>query len=161
MAYDPTQDYAASYDALQRRLRSNFASQRGQQQQDIATRGVSTSGVSQIPLEATAREQGLAESDLAGQFALEQARTGIEDRRSAEAFERQRQLGAEGFGREDALRRRLGQQQLYGGLIAGGLGLAGGLAAGPAGAAATPAIGRYLSGKVRGDYGQNYVRPVQ
>jgi hypothetical protein len=126
MDYNPTPDFNTAWEAVNRRIKTNYAGQRAGQQGDLAARGVATSGVSQIPLESTNRAEGNDISDAAGQFALSQAETGIEDRRRREDFARQKQLMSMGYGFEDAMNRRLAQNQLTGGLIAGGLGAAGG-----------------------------------
>ena len=128
--YDPNSDYASAYGVMQDRIKRNFAGQRQGLAQELATRGVQSSGVSAIPLgQLGAAEEG-QKSDLAGQFALQQANTGIEDRRSAENFSRQMQLGEQGFNMQDALNRRLANQQMQGQIIGGLLGAAGSIGGG-------------------------------
>lgn len=135
MAYNPTTDYADAYDALTRRIKGNFAGQRAGLHQDLATRGVATSGVSSIPLARLGGEEAGELDDVAAQFALEQASTGIEDRRSAEAFSRAKELSQFNFDMESALARRLGKNQLTGQVIGGGLAAGGALLAGRGSAA--------------------------
>ncbi len=127
--YDPSADYAASYDALSRRIASNFAGQRANLNQELATRGVSTSGVAAIPSAALRTGENEAKDQVAGQYALEQAHTGIEDRRRAEDFSRQLQLAQYGYGQQDAIARRAANSGLQAALISGGLGAVGSLGA--------------------------------
>lgn len=151
MAYEPTQDYATAYDAALRRLRGGYAQRKGDLAQNLATRGVSTSGVSSIPEAALAAGEEEAETGLAGQFALEQARTGIEDRREAEAFGRQKEL----FGMDEALKRRLAQGQLQAGLIGGGLGAIGAVGGGYFGGLAGRAAAEGMGSQQPGTYTRN------
>jgi hypothetical protein len=128
--YNPSQDYAASYDALSRRISSNFASQRAGLNQELATRGVQTSGVSSIPSAALRVGENNAKDDIAGQYALEQAHTGIEDRRRAEDFANQMKFAQFGYDQTSAIARRAANAGLESALISGGLGAAGGIFAG-------------------------------
>lgn len=130
--YNPSTDYAASYDALSKRIQANFAAQRGRLNQELATAGVQTSGVRAIPSAALRSAEAGEMNDVAGQFALEQARTGIEDRRSLEAFGREKELAELGWNRQDAVSRRAAKSGLEAALISGGLGAVGS-AAGPGG----------------------------
>lgn len=130
MAYDPSADYAASYDALSRRIASNFAGQRAGLNQELATRGVSTSGVSAIPSAALRVGESNAQDQVAGQYALEQAHTGIEDRRRAEDFQHNLELANLGFNNQNALARRMANSGLTSSLISGGLGAVGAVAGG-------------------------------
>ncbi len=130
MAYEPSNDYASAYDALTKRIQQNFAQQRGDLNQELATRGVNTSGVAAIPSAALRTGEAGEMADVAGQFALEQAHTGIEDRRSAEQFEREKQLANLGWDRQDSIARRAASAGLQSALISGGLGAAGSVAGG-------------------------------
>lgn len=160
--FDPTQDYATAYNALKARLGQSYAGQRANLNQELATRGVQTSGVSSIPSSRLGAAQAGEEAGLAGQFALEQARTKISDRQAAEQFARDRELAQLGYERQDALQRRAAKAGLESMLISGGLAAGGAVIGGPAGAAAgyqvgqqvSPAITKYKTGSVKGNYGQ-------
>lgn len=157
--YEPSKDYAASYNALSRRIASNFASQRAGLNQELATRGVNTSGVASIPSAALRTGEANALGDVAGQYALEQAHTGIEDRQRLDAFNQQKILAQMGADRQDAMGRRMANAGLTSALISGGLGAAGAALGGPIGGVAaqrlvTPMIDKYRSGSLSGDYGQ-------
>lgn len=84
-------------------------------------------------------------NDVAGQFALEQAHTGIEDRRSLEDFQRQLQLANLGYDRQDALSRRMANAGLESALISGGLGAVGGSLGGPGGYFASQAAAKKIA----------------
>ena len=127
--YNPSPDYANAYSALQKRVAANYAAQRGGLNQELATRGVQTSGVSAIPSTALRASQAGEESGLAGNMAMEQARTAVQDRQMQEQYQRQLEMMRQGFDMNSSLQRQLGQQQLVGGLIGGGLGAAGSLGA--------------------------------
>lgn len=131
--YNPSTDYASAYDALSKRIQQNFAAQRGNLNQELATRGVQTSGVASIPSAALGIGEAGAMNDVAGQFALEQAHTGIQDRQAAEAFAREKELAQLGYDRNDAISRRQANSGLQGALISGGLGAIGGSLGGPGG----------------------------
>ncbi len=143
--YNPSTDYAAAYDALSKRIQSNFAAQRGNLNQELATRGVQTSGVSTIPSAALRVGEAGAKNDVAGQFALEQAHTSIEDRRRAEDFNNQMKMAQYGYGQQDAIQRRMANSGLEAALISGGLGAVGSVAGGYARPATPrPAGGGYF-----------------
>jgi hypothetical protein len=120
MAYEPTNDYNVAYEAAGRRLDQNYAKRRAQLNQEIASRGVNTSGVALIPGAELGEQEQNDRADLAGRFALEQAHTGIEDRQAAENFDRNKELARLGYDAQAALSRRLAKGQLQSGLIAGG-----------------------------------------
>lgn len=136
MAYTPNQEYSDAYDAVTRRLRSNYAKQRGNLQQDLATRGVSTSGVSSIPLAQLGNEEELAIADTDARFALDQVDNVIQDRRAAEQHVRNRELAQLGYDAQDAIQRRLAGNSLKAAVIGGTIGLAGNLFRGGGGTAA-------------------------
>lgn len=159
MAYDPSTDYAASYDALSKRIANNFAGQRSGLNQELATRGVQTSGVSSIPSAALRTGEADAQNQVAGQYALEQAHTGIEDRRRQEDFAQQMKMAQFGYDQQSAIARRQANAGLTSALISGGLGVAGSMVGGPAGGmvaskVAAPMIDKYKSGSIQGNYGQ-------
>ena len=128
--FSPDQDYAQAYSALQRRIAANYAGQRAGLNQELATRGVQTSGVSAIPSTAMRAQQAGEESGLAGQFGLEQARTKIQDRQLQEQYARQLQMMQSGFDMQSSLQRSLGNQQLMGSILGGGIGALGSLGSG-------------------------------
>lgn len=142
--YNPSTDYAASYDALSRRIAQNFAGQRKGLNQELATRGVQTSGVSSIPSANLRVGEAGAMNDIAGQFALEQAHTGIEDRQAAQAFERQKELTRMGYDYNNAISRRAASSGLTSSLISGGLGALGS-SLGPGGYFAGKELGRVVT----------------
>jgi hypothetical protein len=86
---------------------------------------VQTSGVSSIPSAALRVGENNEKDAVAGQYALEQAHTGIEDRRRAEDFANQMKFAQFGWDQQSALARRAAQSGLETALISGGLGAAG------------------------------------
>ncbi len=78
--YDPTNDYASAYGALGRRIQANFAGQRANLNQELATRGVNTSGVSAIPSARLGAAEAGARDEAAAHFAELQAGTKVQDR---------------------------------------------------------------------------------
>lgn len=120
--YDPSQDYAASYDALSKRIASNFAQQRSGLNQELASRGVQTSGVASIPSAQLRVGEANSQNDAASQYALEQARTGVARQDAAMNFERQKQLAQLGYDQQNALSRRMAQSGLESAAISGGVG---------------------------------------
>lgn len=128
--YDPSQDYASSYDALSRRISANFGQQRVGLNQELADRGVQTSGVSAIPSTTLRVGENSAKDQVAGQYALEQAQTGIADRVRAQEFQQQDYLANLGYNNQNALARRMGNSGLQASLISGGLGAAGSVLSG-------------------------------
>jgi hypothetical protein len=153
--YNPSTDYAASYDALSRRIASNFAQQRAGLNQELATRGVQTSGVASIPSAALRTGEAGAMNDIAGQFALEQAHTGIQDRQAAEAFARQKELAQIGYDNTNAINRRMANAGLQTALISGGLGAVGGSLGGPGGYFASQVAAKKLAPQPTGLPGYN------
>ncbi len=131
--FDPTNDYAASYNALKARIGQSFAGKRANLNQELATRGVQTSGVSSIPSAQLGAAQAGEEASAAGDFALEQARTTVADRQAALNFARQKELGQLEFDRTSSLQRRMASSGLQSALISGGIGALGSLAGGPVG----------------------------
>lgn len=131
--FDPTQDYAASYNALKARIANSYAGKRANLNQELATRGVQTSGVSSIPSARLGAAEAGEEASAASDFALEQARTTVADRQAALQFARTKELNQIGYDRQDALQRRMSQGGLQSALISGGIGALGSLAGGPVG----------------------------
>lgn len=123
--YTPTQDYNAAYDALKARIATSFADKRANLNQELATRGVQTSGVSAIPSGRLSAAQAGEEAGAASNFALENARTMIDDRQRAEQFARDKELATLGWDRQDAISRRMAQSGLQSAAISGGLGAVG------------------------------------
>ncbi|MBI5597636.1 MAG: hypothetical protein HY928_16225 [Elusimicrobia bacterium] len=136
--YSPTDDYSAPIQSALARLRSGQARQRNVLAE--ATRRVRTSGARFIPAETLERGFSEAEAGVYGDFALDQARTGIEDRRREEDFQRQLQLMDRSQSLQDALARRQGSDSLKSSLISGGLGALGTIYAGPLGGAAASTL---------------------
>lgn len=130
--YNPDADYSAAYDALSRRIANNFAGQRANLNQELATRGVQTSGVSSIPAARLGAAEAGEMDDAASQFALEQARTKVSDRQAADQFGRDLQLTQLGWGQQDAISRRAANSGLQAALISGGLGAVGSMYSGSA-----------------------------
>lgn len=130
MAYAPDADYNEAYEAANRRLQASGARRRGLLTQEIASKGVSTSGVSAIPIEEYERGQQEAEAGLVGEFALSQADNAVQDRRLAQSREHDMNMMTTGYGLQDAISRRLGRQQLQGQVIGGVIGGAGSVIAG-------------------------------
>lgn len=119
--YTPDQDYSAAYNALKARTAAAYAGQRGTLNNDLAARGVETSGVSAIPMSSLLASEAETNAGGAQNFALEQARTGVREKEAATQFVYDTALGQQGFNNQSALSRRLGQNQLAGQLGAGGL----------------------------------------
>lgn len=140
--YQSSPDYAPAYGALQRRITASFSGQRANLNNELASRGVGTSGVSAIPSSALDSAQAGQEAGAAGHFAEAQANTAIEDRRRAEEFDRQKQLMQYGSDIQNAMQRRLAQSQLQGQLIGGGIGAVGSYLSRP-GSSAPPQSGSY------------------
>lgn len=155
--YNPDSDYAAAYDSLSKRIASNFAGQRAGLNQELATRGVQTSGVSSIPSAALRTGEAGAMDDAASQFALEQARTKVSDRQAAEEFARNKELAQIGWDQQSAIARRQASAGLTSALISGGLGVAGAFAGGPAGAVIGSQLGsKLIAPKVVGSASGGY-----
>lgn len=114
-------EFAPAYEAAQRRLRANFARQKGELAQGLASRGVRTSGVGSIPGETLERGQSEAETGLIGDFAMRQAGEGITDRRLGEEFERRKGLMRFGADIESDLHRTMARRMLQGQLMSGGI----------------------------------------
>lgn len=122
MAYKPTQDYDEAFQSAVSRMRAGQARQRGQLAQSIASKGVRTSGVGLIPAQDLERGFSEAEAGLTGDFALEQGRAKVDDRRRDEDFSRELQLLERQGSLQDALERRRGLNSLRSGLVSGGIG---------------------------------------
>lgn len=125
--YNPDQDYNSAYNALRARIAQGYAGQRANLNQELATRGVQTSGVSSIPSGRLGAAQAGDEAGAASQFALEQARTAVSDRQRAEEFERNKYLYGLAGSQQDALSRRMADAGLQTALVSGGLGVVGSL----------------------------------
>lgn len=133
--YEPSADFNTAYEAANKRLMANFAQQRGQQNQAIASRGVATSGVASIPGEQLDRAQSEAQAGLIGGLAQSQAQNTIEDRRLKERMDFERSVAENQINAQNTIARR----QMQGQLIGGGIGAIGSYFMG-AGGAAAPAI---------------------
>lgn len=116
--YNPTADYDTAFQQAISRMRAGQARQRGALAQ--ATSGVRTSGVRFIPQETLERGFSEAEQGLVGDFAENQANTGIQDRRRREDEAFQLRVMREGGDLQQAIERRRAQNQLRAGLIGGG-----------------------------------------
>lgn len=120
-SYNPTGEYTPAYEAIKRRLQGDFARQRSQLAQSVATRGVRTSGVSFIPEETLGRGQAEAEAGVLGDFALRNVQDKVEDRRLAEDRAHELNMLERGSALQDAIQRRLNRNQLGAQLGAGAL----------------------------------------
>lgn len=123
--YDPTPDYGAGYNALKAKIAASYAGSRGQLNQDLASRGVQTSGVSAIPVSSMLASEAAAGAGGAEDFALEQARTGVREKEMGMEADLQRRnaidINNADFSNRSVLARRLAQNQLAGQLGAGSL----------------------------------------
>jgi hypothetical protein len=125
--YSPDQDYSAAYNALKARTSAAYAGSRGQLAQDLATRGVQTSGVSAIPeasmLASEAGAKAAGAEGLASQEGGDVARANLLAQQQAGQLNMATTLQ----GNQNALARRLGQNQLAGQIGAGALSAVGSL----------------------------------
>ncbi len=119
--YTADADYGSAYNALKARIAASYAGSRDKLNQDVASRGVQTSGVATIPAASMLAGEAGAEAGGAEDFALEQARTGVREKEAATQFGRDMALGNNYFNNVSALQRRLGQNQLAGQIGAGSL----------------------------------------
>lgn len=144
--YDPTADYSAAYGALGRRIQSNFAGQRANLNQELATRGVNTSGVSAIPSARLGAAEAGERDAVAARFAELQAGTKVQDRQRLDEFNNQKTLFQMGADRQDAMARRQAQGGLESALISGGSGAVGTVFGGPMGGMLAAKMGPKLLG---------------
>lgn len=117
-------EFAPAFEAAQAAQRAGQTRQRSSLARAIAARGVRTSGVGTIPQASLAADFASQDAGLVGDFALNQAREGITDRRSAEDFQRRLQL----LDRQGDLQRTLARRQMQGQILGGGLGAIGSIA---------------------------------
>lgn len=121
-AYNPSGDYAAAYDWALKSLLQNKAYMDEATAQDVASRGVRTSGVASIPEEQNGRAYEQAVADMTSKLALAQAQTGIDQDARNQQYQHDLQLAQLGYDFQNTLQRKKDQSAM----LAGGLGLVGG-----------------------------------
>lgn len=123
----PDQTYGAAYNAISDRIRRQYAGERAGLNQQLASAHVLGSGVSTIPMANLGARQAGDLSSAAETIGTGQAQQNIAKRWMGEDYQNQLTLAQLGYSNQDAIARRMGQNQLYGGAISGALTAAGSL----------------------------------
>lgn len=125
MEFQGNDTYAQPYAAAMRRVQGGYVNRKANLAQDLAMRGVSTSGVSAIPEGVLSGQQGTDEAGVAEQFGLAQAGAAQREREMAlgNSYDMAKQERDQQF--QSALQRRMAQGQLNAALIGGGIGAIG------------------------------------
>lgn len=117
----PNLSYDTAYDALQRRIRQQYAGQRAGLNQALASRQVQGSGVAIAPIASLGAQEAGAMGQGAGQIGLQQSSDAVARRYQGEDYAQQMYMLQNDNERRNALARRLGQNQLTAMGISGGI----------------------------------------
>jgi len=128
--YKALGEFEPAYMAARRRLSGEQARQRSALGQQVASSGMRTSGMRYIPQETLERGQAEAEAGLIGKFAGAQAEAAERRGEMERQFELESALDIRRREAQEAMQRRLANQQMIGQIIGGAVGATGSVLSG-------------------------------